>query len=174
MRAKSCTARGRIYGPALAKTQAHPGITIGAAVALLVVAILVGSNLGTEFLPRLDEGALTVTTTKLPGISLASALQTQEMVERTLMRFPEVQTTVTLGGSSEIPTDPMGVEQSDTFIILKPQFAMEDGADPSRPGRRLFQGAERGRARHHAGLGAADRDAHGRHAAGRAGRCRRS
>jgi len=42
-------------------------------------------------------------------------------VEKTLMKFPEVATTVTLGGSSEIPTDPMGVEQSDTFIILKPK-----------------------------------------------------
>jgi heavy metal efflux system protein len=110
----------RIYGPALTKTQAHPAITIGAAVVLLAVAIVLGSNFGSEFLPRLDEGALTVTTTKLPGISLPSALQTQEMVERTLMRFPEVKTAVTLGGSSEIPTDPMGIEQSDTFIILKP------------------------------------------------------
>jgi heavy metal efflux system protein len=43
------------------------------------------------------------------------------MVEKTLKKFPEVQTVVTLGGSSEIPTDPMGVEQSDTFIILKPK-----------------------------------------------------
>jgi cobalt-zinc-cadmium resistance protein CzcA len=41
------------------------------------------------------------------------------MVEKTLKKFPEVRTVVTLGGSSEIPTDPMGVEQSDTFIILK-------------------------------------------------------
>ena len=92
-----------------------------AAIVLLAAAVLAGSNLGAEFLPRLDEGALTVTTTKLPGISLTSALQTQEMVERTLMKFPEVQTAVTLGGSSEIPTDPMGIEQSDTFIILKPK-----------------------------------------------------
>ncbi len=110
-----------VYGPVLEKTQKHPAITLGLAVVLLVFAGVVGSNLGAEFLPRLDEGALTVTTTKLPGISLQSAIQTQTMVERTLMRFPEVQTTVTLGGSSEIPTDPMGVEQSDTFIILKPK-----------------------------------------------------
>ncbi|HTJ91463.1 MAG TPA: CusA/CzcA family heavy metal efflux RND transporter [Acidocella sp.] len=111
----------RLYGPALAKTQAHPGLTLGAALVLLVAALFAGSSLGTEFLPKLDEGSLTVTTTKLPGISLPSALQTQEMVERTLMRFPEVKTTVTLGGTSEVPTDPMGIEQSDTFIILKPQ-----------------------------------------------------
>jgi cobalt-zinc-cadmium resistance protein CzcA len=107
-------------GAMLARTTRHPAITIGAALALLAGAVAVGSNLGAEFLPRLEEGALTVTTTKLPGISLDSAIQTQTMIERTLMKFPDVQSTVTLGGSSEIPTDPMGVEQSDTFIMLKP------------------------------------------------------
>jgi cobalt-zinc-cadmium resistance protein CzcA len=111
----------RAYVPMLAKTQKHPGFAIGSAVVLLVVACLAGSGLGAEFLPKLDEGSLTVTTTKLPGISLNSAIQTQEMVERTLTKFPEVKTVVTLGGSSEIPTDPMGIEQSDSFIILKPQ-----------------------------------------------------
>jgi cobalt-zinc-cadmium resistance protein CzcA len=43
------------------------------------------------------------------------------MIEQTLLKFPEVKTAVTLGGSSEIPTDPMGVEQSDTFIMLTPR-----------------------------------------------------
>jgi cobalt-zinc-cadmium resistance protein CzcA len=109
-----------VYKPALTRTARHPGIAMGLAVLLLLSACLAGSRLGAEFLPRLDEGALTVTTTKLPGISLASALQTQTMIERTLKQFPEVQSAVTLGGTSEIPTDPMGVEQSDTFIILKP------------------------------------------------------
>jgi heavy metal efflux system protein len=87
---------------------------------LLAAAAFVGTRLGAEFLPRLEEGALTVTTTKLPGISVPSAVQAQTMIERTLRSFPDVQTAVTLGGSSEIPTDPMGVEQSDTFIMLKP------------------------------------------------------
>ena len=111
----------RVYQPALGRTARHPAITMGLAVLLLLSACLAGSRLGSEFLPRLDEGALTVTTTKQPGISLTSALQTQTMIERTLLRFPEVQSAVTLGGTSEIPTDPMGVEQSDTFIMLKPQ-----------------------------------------------------
>jgi heavy metal efflux system protein len=111
----------RAYAPALTKTIRHPGITFGLALLLLGGAVAAASTLGAEFLPRLDEGALTVTTTKLPGISLQSAVDTQTMVEKTLMQFPEVETTVTLGGSSEIPTDPMGVEQSDTFIMLKPK-----------------------------------------------------
>jgi cobalt-zinc-cadmium resistance protein CzcA len=111
----------RAYQPALTRTARHPAMTMGLAALLLLSAYWAGSRLGSEFLPRLDEGALTVTTTKLPGISLTSALQTQSMIERTLMRFSEVQSAVTLGGTSEIPTDPMGVEQSDTFIMLKPQ-----------------------------------------------------
>jgi heavy metal efflux system protein len=109
----------RGYAPVLARTMRHPGITI--AISMLGGALAIGSRLGSEFLPRLEEGALTVTTTKLPGISLESAIATQTMVEKTLKKFPEVETLVTLGGSSEIPTDPMGVEQSDTFIILNPK-----------------------------------------------------
>ncbi|MGF6919355.1 efflux RND transporter permease subunit [Paraburkholderia sp. 40] len=111
----------RRYEPVLTRAAHRPALTIGLAVLLLALAGVLGSRLGAEFLPRLEEGALTVTTTKLPGISVPSAVESQTMVERTLMRFPEVQSAVTLGGSSEIPTDPMGVEQSDTFIMLKPK-----------------------------------------------------
>lgn len=111
----------RRYEPVLARAARSPLLTIGLAVALLAVAGAAATRLGAEFLPRLDEGALTVTTTKVPGISVPSAVRSQTMVERTLMRFPEVRSAVTLGGSSEIPTDPMGVEQSDTFIMLKPR-----------------------------------------------------
>ena len=111
----------RHYEPMLARTARRPALTIGFAVALLAMAAFVATRLGAEFLPRLEEGALTVTTTKLPGISVTSAVQAQTMVEHTLMQFPEVQSAVTLGGSSEIPTDPMGLEQSDTFVMLKPK-----------------------------------------------------
>ncbi|MBC8745567.1 MULTISPECIES: efflux RND transporter permease subunit [Paraburkholderia] len=111
----------RRYEPVLTRAAHRPVLTVGLAVLLLALAGVLGSRLGAEFLPRLEEGALTVTTTKLPGISVPSAVESQTMIERTLMRFPEVQSAVTLGGSSEIPTDPMGVEQSDTFIMLKPK-----------------------------------------------------
>jgi heavy metal efflux system protein len=111
----------RAYAPLLTLTTRRPGWTLGLAVLLLLGSGVLGSRLGAEFIPRLDEGALTVTTTKLPSIGLSSAVKTQTMIEQTLLKFPEVKTAVTLGGSSEIPTDPMGVEQSDTFIMLKPR-----------------------------------------------------
>jgi len=109
------------YAPLLARTTKHPGWTVGLALMLLVGSGVLASRLGGEFIPKLDEGALTVTTTKLPSIGLSSAVKTQTIIEQTLLKYPEVRTAVTLGGSSEIPTDPMGVEQSDTFIMLKPR-----------------------------------------------------
>ncbi len=111
----------RGYAPLLERAERHPLPTVAIALALLAASGLLATRLGAEFIPRLDEGALTVTTTKLPGISLAEAVRTTTLLEQTLLRFPEVETVVSLSGSSEIPTDPMGVEQSDSFIILKPR-----------------------------------------------------
>ncbi|TCZ64422.1 efflux RND transporter permease subunit [Roseicella aquatilis] len=111
----------RRYAPLLDASERHPVPTIGIALALLVGSGVLATRLGAEFIPRLDEGALAVTITKLPSIGLSTAVETTTLVERTLLRFPEVETVVSLSGSSEIPTDPMGVEQSDSFIILKPR-----------------------------------------------------
>nr|WP_174890600.1 CusA/CzcA family heavy metal efflux RND transporter [Roseicella sp. DB1501] len=111
----------RRYAPLLDASERHPAPAIGIALALLVASGLLATRLGAEFIPRLDEGALAVTITKLPSIGLSTAVETTTLVEKTLLRFPEVETVVSLSGSSEIPTDPMGVEQSDSFIILKPR-----------------------------------------------------
>ncbi|MBV8188443.1 MAG: efflux RND transporter permease subunit, partial [Alphaproteobacteria bacterium] len=118
-----------VYAPMLIRSTRHPAWTLGLAVLLLLGSGIVGSRLGAEFIPRLDEGALTLTTTKLPSIGLSSAVTTQTMIEQTLLKFPEVTTAVTLGGSSEIPTDPMGVEQSDTFIMLTPRSEWRTAQD---------------------------------------------
>ncbi|TDH60522.1 efflux RND transporter permease subunit [Dankookia rubra] len=111
----------RAYAPLLERSERHPVPAIGIALALLVGSGILATRLGAEFIPRLDEGALAVTITKLPSIGLSTAVETTTLVERTLLRFPEVRTVVSLSGSSEIPTDPMGVEQSDSFIILTPR-----------------------------------------------------
>ncbi|MFC7473033.1 efflux RND transporter permease subunit [Dankookia sp. GCM10030260] len=111
----------RAYAPLLERSERHPVPAIGIALALLVGSGILATRLGAEFIPRLDEGALAVTITKLPSIGLSTAIETTTLVERTLLGFPEVKTVVSLSGSSEIPTDPMGVEQSDSFIILTPR-----------------------------------------------------
>ncbi|HYZ31316.1 MAG TPA: CusA/CzcA family heavy metal efflux RND transporter [Crenalkalicoccus sp.] len=111
----------RLYTPLLDRTERRPAVAVAVALALLAGSGLAAARLGAEFIPRLNEGALTDTITKLPSIGLSTAVETMTVVERVLRGFPEVKTVVTLSGSSEIPTDPMGVEQSDSFIMLKPQ-----------------------------------------------------
>jgi cobalt-zinc-cadmium resistance protein CzcA len=92
---------------------------LAAAAAVLVAAILVGTRLGGEFIPRLDEGDITLQGFKLPSVALSEAIAATTRVERVLLRFPEVETVVTRSGSPEVATDVMGIELADHFVILK-------------------------------------------------------
>jgi cobalt-zinc-cadmium resistance protein CzcA len=91
------------------------------ALALLLVAGIVATRLGAEFIPRLDEGDIVLQTFRLPSVALSETVAATSRVERVLMRFPEVKTFVSRSGSPEIATDVMGIELSDGYVILKPQ-----------------------------------------------------
>jgi cobalt-zinc-cadmium resistance protein CzcA len=94
-----------------------------ALVALAVMgigALLVGA-LGAEFIPRLDEGDITIQAVRLPSVGLSEAVAGTGRIERVLRKFPEVITVVTRSGSPEIATDVMGIELGDVFVILKPK-----------------------------------------------------
>jgi cobalt-zinc-cadmium resistance protein CzcA len=119
----------RAYEPLLARTIAHPWITAGAATVAFVVALIVGTSLGSEFVPRLDEGALIVEANRLPSTSLAESIRQGTLIEQTLKQFPEVETVVVRSGRPEIANDPMGVEQSDVYVILKPRSAWPGSHD---------------------------------------------
>ena len=97
-------------------------ITVAIAAAfVLLVGGAVALTLGAEFIPRLDEGDLTVQAVRLPSVGLSEALAGTGRIERVLKRFPEVVTVVTRSGSPEVATDVMGIELGDVFVILKPK-----------------------------------------------------
>ncbi|WP_281650041.1 efflux RND transporter permease subunit [Novacetimonas hansenii] len=98
----------------------HPRILFGGTIAVLVMSALLATRLGGEFIPQLDEGALAVTTTRLPSASLDTVLVSVTKQEQILRRFPEVRSVVSNTGTSAIPTDPMGVNETDSFIFLNP------------------------------------------------------
>lgn len=78
--------------------------------------------LGAVFMPRLDEGAIAMQVWRLPSVSLATSNEISLAVEKTIKEeFPEVETVVSRTGRAEIATDPMGVEISDTYLILNPR-----------------------------------------------------
>ena len=91
-----------------------------AAVVFALSALLV-PFMGAEFIPRLEEGSLAIQASRIPSISLEESVKSATVIEKTLKRFPEVETVVSRTGRAEIATDPMGVETSDVYIGLKPR-----------------------------------------------------
>ncbi len=87
------------------------------------VLVAIGSLLaiGSEFMPKLDEGAILVTTRRLPSISLADATRLSTESEKILRRFPEVVTVVTKEGRPDLATEAMGLFEGDLYVILKPR-----------------------------------------------------
>jgi cobalt-zinc-cadmium resistance protein CzcA len=109
-----------IYQPLLARATEHPGVTAGAAAGIFAASVGVALMLGAEFIPRLDEGAIALQAWRLPSVSLEESVRNTTMIEAILRQFPEVKTVVSRTGRAEIATDPMGVETSDIYVILKP------------------------------------------------------
>jgi heavy metal efflux system protein len=99
----------------------HKGLTVTIAVTALLLSVASMFFIGTEFVPKLDEGDLLLEVKDFPSISLPMAVQTAGQIERTLKRFPEVNTIVSRLGRPDLGTDPMGVYGTDCFIMLKPK-----------------------------------------------------
>lgn len=110
----------RVYRPALLWALKRPGPLAILSVILFVLSLLTLSQLGAEFLPELDEGAIAIQATRLPATSLTQSLEMVTRMEQALKEMPEVKTVVSKTGRPDIATDPMGVEISDIIVILNP------------------------------------------------------
>jgi cobalt-zinc-cadmium resistance protein CzcA len=111
-----------IYYPLLDKVLGVRGSVFGGALAVFLASLCVIPFLGAEFIPKLDEGAIAMQIWRLPSVSLEKSNEISLHAERVLKEgFPEIETIVSRTGRAEIATDPMGVEISDTFLILKPR-----------------------------------------------------
>jgi heavy metal efflux system protein len=101
-------------------------------VALLAAAAVVGSRLGSEFLPELDEGDLVIFVEMPPSISLEKGMTVLQEVRRRLLTFPEVRETLSEHGRPEDGTDNEGVNMSETFVRLVPAERWRPGWDQER------------------------------------------
>lgn len=96
-------------------------VSIGAMVMLLLAA-LVYTQVGKTFMPTMDEGTLIVGIEKLPSVSLEQTAALDLKVHQALMQaLPEITGIVARAGSDEIGLDPMGLNQTDTYLLLKPE-----------------------------------------------------
>ncbi len=114
------------YAPMLNWSLDKPKIVVMAAVIFFVFSLFVGSRLGQEFIPSLDEKDIAMHAMRIPstGISESTAMQLQ--VEKAISALPEVAFVYSKTGTAEMAADPMPPNVSDTFIILKPHDEWPD------------------------------------------------
>ncbi len=125
----------QVYTPALYFVLQHRWPVVSFAIALVLLASVQVTRLGTEFLPSLDEGDIALHALRIPGTSLTQAVEMQTTLEARLRELPEVSHVFTKIGTAEVATDPMPPSVADTFIILKPR---ESWPDPRKPKTRLL------------------------------------
>jgi cobalt-zinc-cadmium resistance protein CzcA len=108
------------YRAALDWSLGHRALVVASAAAMALAALASVPFLGTEFMPKLDEGSMLVETRRLPSTSLPQGMAISKEIEQTLMRFPEVRGVVTKMGRPELATETMGLYAGDVYVNLKP------------------------------------------------------
>jgi cobalt-zinc-cadmium resistance protein CzcA len=108
------------YRPMLDWAMAHPMILLSGAGALLIGSLALFPFLGGEFIPILNEVAITPQTIRHPSISLEESIQIEMDMQRAVMEFPEVTKVMSKIGRSEIGNDPQEPNASDPVVSLKP------------------------------------------------------
>ena len=112
----------RLYQPALLWCLANSKRVFIGAGALLVITLVVFTQIGSTFMPTMDEGDIIVQLEKLPSITLDQSVALDGQVQKNLLKhIPEIATIVSRVGADELGLDPMGLNETDTFLVLKPK-----------------------------------------------------
>lgn len=111
----------RLYGQMLERAIRRTGLVV-----LIAGGVLFGGGalipfIGREFVPIMDEGTIVVNVMRPSSISLSESLKISGDIERLLLELPEVRSVVSRTGANELGTDPMGMELSDMYVLLKPE-----------------------------------------------------
>jgi cobalt-zinc-cadmium resistance protein CzcA len=110
------------YRPLLAKVMDNAVPVLTGAVVLIVLCGLLATRLGSEFVPNLNEGDISIQALRIPGTSLSQSLEMQKKLEAGLKaRFPEIERVFARTGTAEIASDPMPPNISDGYIMFKPE-----------------------------------------------------
>lgn len=117
------------YEPMLKWSLVHPKQIIIGATVLVLLSLAVGSRMGAEFIPSLDEGDIAFHAMRIPGTGLEQSVEMQKSVENIASQFPQVKEVFSRIGTPEVATDPMPPNVADTFLILKPR---SEWPDPSQ------------------------------------------
>lgn len=117
----------RIYHPIIDVVLKYPRRFILAAAVVIVATVPIYVQLGSEFMPPLNEGTILYMPTSVPGLSVTEASNVLQIQDKIIKEFPEVQTVFGKIGRAETATDPAPLSMVETIITLKPE-------DQWRPG----------------------------------------
>ena len=110
-----------VYTPVLHFGLRYRWFVTAAAAGVFAFSIFVFNRLGAEFIPQLDEGSLALQMVRTTSIGLKPSMDMQTAAEKLILeKFPEVTHTFARVGTSEVATDPMGVNVGDSYVLLKP------------------------------------------------------
>lgn len=109
------------YSRLLERSLRHPARVVAVASALLLLAVGSLPFLGSEFMPKLDEGYLLIESRRIPSTSLPQGTVVSAEVERTLLKFPEVQSVLTNLGRPHEATETMALNQADVYVLFHPR-----------------------------------------------------
>ncbi len=111
----------RLYLPLLQYAMARKRIVLSAAGVLLCISLVLVTRLGTEFIPIMDEGSFDMDISMLPGVSLATSVETNRRAAAKLMEFPELDTIVGRTGQTGVALDTRGADKTGYVGIFKPK-----------------------------------------------------
>jgi cobalt-zinc-cadmium resistance protein CzcA len=117
----------------------RPKIIVASGALIFILSLALGTRLGTEFIPSLDEGDIALHALRIPGTSLTQAIEMQRILEKKLHSLPEVSHTFTKIGTAEIANDPMPPNVADGFVIMKPR---SEWPNPSKSKAELVKEVE--------------------------------
>jgi Cu(I)/Ag(I) efflux system membrane protein CusA/SilA len=110
----------RVYDPICRWALRWKYVVIAGAIAMVLVTIPIFQQLGSEFMPPLEEGTLLYMPSTLPGISVAEAQKLMQVQNRIIKTFPEVLSVIGKAGRAETSTDPAPFSMMETTVVLKP------------------------------------------------------
>ncbi len=128
-----------IYTPMLKFALKMRWLTVSAATLLVIGSLWLASHMGSEFVPKLDEGDVAVQAIRIPGTGMDQSLEMQAAIERALLKLPEVHTAFARTGTAEVATDPMPPNVSDGYVMIKPHA---EWPDPSKTKAQLLDEIE--------------------------------
>ncbi|MDP5212511.1 CusA/CzcA family heavy metal efflux RND transporter [Pseudoalteromonas tunicata] len=115
-----------MYRPLLSTALRLPLVVMILALVVLISAFWQAKQMGSEFLPKLDEGDVAMHAMRIVGTSLSQSVAMQQLIEQEIITLPQVLRVFSKIGTPEVATDPMPPNVADTFIILKPRSQWPD------------------------------------------------